>query len=811
MNDQLKKSLLSHGLVLIGFLLITVIVYLPFFTEGKQLSQHDIQQAKGANHLTKEYESQTGENALWNPYMFSGMPAYLTGLAHSGDILIYVYATMSLGIPHPAGITLIDFISFYILLIVFGVRPWIAFAGALAFGLNGFNIISISAGHNAKIAAAALIPLAMAGIHLAFSRRKYLGIGLTALALGLQIRTNHPQMTYYLLLITLIYGACQLYIHWKDKKLPQFGITVAGLMIAAVIAVAANAGKLWTTYEYSKYSIRGKSELTTDSQKSSGLDREYAFRYSNGILEPLFLFIPNVFGGSSMQALDDDSATAKALQGAGYDRAQVRQQIQSMPTYWGDQPLTAPYYAGSIIFLLFILGIIILDKRTKTWLLIVAIIGIVMSWGNNFATLNDLLFDYLPMYNKFRSVTFTILMTIISINLLGFMALEKIWANKSDKAFQKKLLMAAGIAGGFALLLIIGAGAFGYKGAVDDRLPEWLIAAIRADRKSLLRGDAMRTLLFVIGSGALIYAYLKDLLSQKVIIGGFVLLVFIDMISLTKRFINNDSFVKSPLKSTFHPSDADLVIQSSTNDGDRVLNLQNPFNDAITSYFHESVGGYHGAKLRRYQDLISHCLDSELSSTIAQLRAGNRNFNTPVLNMLNTAYFKFGPAKNAVLPNPDALGTAWTVDKIIKVNSADEEISEVCGIVPGSEAVVDVSKFNVPKLSGSGLITLQSRTPNEITYKAEINGNVLGVFSEIYYPKGWVATVDGKKVDILRANYVLRALVLDNGSHDIQFRFESKSYTVGNTISWVGGILCVILFAGGVFIDTKKKQLPADA
>lgn len=813
MNPKLKKALITNVLILIGFFAITFIVYLPYFTEGKQMDQHDIHQASGANHQIKEFESKTDEDALWNPFMFSGMPSYLTGLAFSGDIILSkTYNILKVNLPHPEGITFVGFISFYILLLTFGVRPWIAFIGAVAFGLNGYNIISITAGHNAKIAATALIPLVLAGIHLAFTKKRFLGIGLTALALGLQIRANHPQITYYLLLMTIVYGICQLYLSWKDKKLASFGVSIAGLILAATLAVSANAGRLWTTYEYSKFSIRGKSELTADSQASSGLDKEYAFRYSNGILEPLFLFVPNIFGGSSMQELDDDSATAKALRQAGYDRAQVKQQIQSMPTYWGDQPLTAPYYAGAVVFLLFILSMLILEKRNKVWLLIIAGLGIVMSWGSSFPAFNDFLFDYLPMYNKFRSVTFTILMTIICINVLGFLALEKIWENKSEKTFQKKLLTAVGIAGGFALLLIIGAGAFGFKGAVDSRLPEWLIAAIRDDRKSLLRSDAIRTLLFVLGFGGLLLAYLKDLLNTKVLTAGLILLVFIDMFGLTRRFIDNDSFVKNPAKATFRPTEADLAIQKSTKPGDRVLNLQNPFNDAITSYFHESVGGYHGAKLRRYQDLISHCLEQELSSTISQLQSGKRNIeNTPVINMLNTRYFKAGAAKNAVLTNPEALGAAWAVDDVIKVNNPDEEISSVCGINSAIEAVVDVSKFTIPELSGSAKLKLESMTPNEMIYSAQVNGKVLGVFSEIYYPKGWKAYVDGKEVDILRTNYVLRALVLENGNHEIKFSFEPTSYTAGNTITLIGNILVFLIFAGGLGLEIKryKQELAA--
>lgn len=805
MKTNLKKALITHGLAILGFVIITFIVYLPYFTQGEQVSQHDILQSVGASEQINSFTEKTGEDALWNPYMFSGMPSYLTGLNYSGDILKVIYQIYKVGLPHPEGITFMALVSFYILLLAFGVRPWIAFIGAIVFGLNGFNIISITAGHNAKIAATALMPLALAGIHLAFTRKKWLGFGLTAIAMGLQIRTNHPQITYYLLLITLVYGIYQLIHHLKSQQLNKFIFSVLGLIIAVILAVGANAGKLWTTYEYSKYTIRGKSELTADQKESSGLDREYAFRYSNGIMEPLFLFVPNVLGGSSQQALDDDSATAKALRQAGYDRNQVKQQIQAMPTYWGDQPLTAPYYLGAIAFLLFVIGLIVLDKGTKTWLLVVIILGIIMSWGSSFSSVNDLLFDYLPMYNKFRSVTFTIIMSMIGILLIGFIGLEKVWENRNEKEYQKKLFLAIGIAGGFALLLIIGAGMFGYKGAIDSRLPEWLTGALREDRKSLLRADAFRTLAIVVLSGGLVWAYINDKLKERYVLVLLIAIAFIDSFSLSRRFLNEDSFKKNPIRASFKSTEADQFIQKNSTSGQRTLNLQNPFNDAITSYYHESIGGYHGAKIRRYQDLISHCLDGELNDVITNIQAGKRSFNTPVLNMLNTTYFKAGPSRNAILKNPNALGNAWVANQIIKVQSADEELQKTCTI-SSKEAIVDISKFEITDLTGSGTINLKSRTPNTIVYEASTNGNALGVFSEIYYPEGWTASIDGKEVYILRANYVLRALVIPSGNHEIKFSFEPKSYTLGSTFSLIFSLLIILAFAGSIVVTLKNPD-----
>ncbi|MEO1256009.1 MAG: hypothetical protein AAFY41_14155 [Bacteroidota bacterium] len=355
MSSNLKKNIITHGLIILGFFLVNFAIHYPSFLSNKNINQHDILQGQGGNSQLQSYRTETGEEALWNPYMFGGMPAYLTGVQYPGDLIVHVYKIIRLGMNHPDGILFVAFVSFYVLLLSFKVRPLIAAAGAIAFGLNGFNVIGIMAGHNAKIAAVAFMPLVLAGVHLAFSGKRWLGFGLTALSLGLQIRTNHPQITYYLAIIIAAYGINVLIQTIRSKDYKSFGVNAALMILAATIAVGANYGRLATTLEYSKYSIRGKSELKADQASSSGLDKEYAFRYSNGILEPLFLFVPNILGGSSQQELSTKSAVAEAFKKAGYNRSQIAQQVQAVPTYWGEQPLTAPYYAGTLTVLLFLL------------------------------------------------------------------------------------------------------------------------------------------------------------------------------------------------------------------------------------------------------------------------------------------------------------------------------------------------------------------------------------------------------------------------------------------------------------------------
>lgn len=804
---MIKKQLLTHGLFLCGLLIITVIVHYPTFISGKTISQHDILQGKGGNEQLQKYRSETGEEALWNPNMFSGMPAYLTGVKYRGDILVHAHLLYRLYMPRAAGILFASFLSFYVMMLVFGVRPWIAFAAAIAFGLNGFNIIGVMAGHNAKIDAVAYMPLVVAGVHLAFGKKRLLGVGLTALGLALQIKANHPQITYYLVLIIGAYGINELVKTVKSGNWQPFGTTSGLLLAAAVLAIGANYGRLAATLEYSKYSIRGKSELSSDAVASSGLDKEYAFRYSNGIMEPLFLLVPNFFGGSSQQELSSNSSVAEALRRAGYNRQQINQQIKSMPTYWGNQPLTAPYYAGTITVFLFILGIFLLPKEQKIWLMVLAIIGIVLSWGKNFATFNDFLFNYLPGYNKFRSVTFTIIITIFSMNLLGFIALEKLFSSQWDKNIQKKFFIAIGITGGFLLLAIVFAGALGFRGSVDAQLPDWFTEAIRSDRKSLLVRDALRALLIITLMVTVTWLYVKSKLKGVLVFSIITLTVFLDSFFLSRRFIKPSDFVKSPIEDYFEATNADTYLMSEMKPGDRVLNLQNPFNENRTSYFHASLGGYHGAKIRRYQDLIDQCIQNEMQQAVSKLRSQSTDFSgLSVINMLNTRFFYAGTDRNAIFENTNANGPAWIVREVLPVNSADEEINKVCNMDTRQQATIDQTKFAIPGTEGYGSLELVSKTPNKVVYSSNTSGGAsTGIFSEIYYPEGWTATMDGKSVDIIRANYVLRALEIPPGQHEIVFEFKPTVYATGNAVMAISGVLILLLFVGTSYISIRSN------
>lgn len=801
------KTILPHFLAVVIFFLITVIVYHPHFIDGQTISQHDVLQALGANQQLSDFRSETGEEGLWLHTMFSGMPAFLNGVQYSGDLLGYAYKVIRLGMSHPSGITFLSFVSFYVLLLVFGVRQWLAIGGAILFGLNGFNIISITAGHNAKIAAVALMPLVLAGIKLAFTDRRWLGVGLTALALGLQIRANHPQMTYYLLLIVIIYGLYELINAYRSGHLKSFGISMAGLVLAAILAVGANAGKLYHIYDYGKYSIRGASELeSTGGEK--GLDYEYAFRFSNGIAEPLVMFYPYILGGSSQQELSEKSNTAKALMNeAGYSRLQARETVKAMPTYWGNQPLTAPYYAGSVLLFFVVLGVVSLPRSQKIWLLAVAILGIMLSWGKNFPAFNNFLFDSLPGYNKFRSVTFTIILPILAFNLLAFLGLNS-WLKKDTKQRWKELKWSVIVAGGFSVFLLLISGMLSYRGAVDAQLPEWLIGALRDDRKALFRQDIFRAVAFTIMAALVLWGLNLEKLKPQMALLILAGLVSIDGLLLSKRFLTKDNFSDDAKADFFQPTAADNFILAQSKPGERVLNLRNPWNEARTSFYHESIGGYHGAKLRRYQDVVDAYLFDQSNAVISGLQNGNADFSDlQVLNMLNAKFLSYGPERNNVIINQSAFGNAWIVDKITEVKSPQEAIDALEQTNLRNTAVINTNEFPTPQLGGNGEVSLLSKTPNKVVYSASIsNASALIVFSEVYYPKGWSATIDGQSAEILRANYILRALEVPAGEHEIVFEFKPASYASTNTMMMICSILIMLGFVGTVAFEIRKPH-----
>ncbi|GAB4247545.1 MAG: YfhO family protein [Ekhidna sp.] len=803
-----SSQIVKHGIAIGAFILVFTILFHPAIFGGKSLARHDIQQWRASAKAIEDYRDRTGEEPLWTNSMFSGMPATLVSTLYSGDVLEPIIKVLNFYRPY--SLILISCLCFYVLMLTFNVNQLIASIGAISYSCSSYVLIGLAAGHSSRIAAIAFLPLVVAGVHLIFQNKLRWGFIITALGLALEIKVNHLQITYYLALILLVYGIHHVIIKVKEKDSSLWTRQVPVLVLAVILAVGANFGRIWNIADYGKYSTRGKSELVNDS----GLEREYIFEFSNGIMEPMVLFIPNFFGGSSREELSPKSNLAQAMRDNGVPRNQINQYIQAAPTYWGQQRLTAPYYAGAIAVFLAVLGILTLEKRKKIWLLITLALGIMLSWGDNFSALNYFLFENLPGYNKFRSVTFTILLAIFGIAALASLGLDKVL--KEGKSMQKQLLYALVITGGFALLAAIFAGAGRYSAPVDETLlaqqtPQWFVDALREDRASLLRKDALRSAFYVILAGMLVYLMIKERISKK--LGLITLLAFsmLDVVLVDKRYLNASSFTNEQTTEVTQ-TQADSYILNNANSGERVLNLLNPFNDALTSYFHESIGGYHGAKLGRYQELIEYHLNPEIQEFIARIQGGDQSTDDlGVLNMLNTRFLKFGNAPQQVIENTNANGNAWFVEELIQVNSATEEINTLGEIDTKRAAVIDVSKFqsiqNFVPAQTQWKVQLISRDMNAQSYSYSSDGEGLIVFSEIYYPKGWIATIDGVEAELLRANYVLRALKVPAGEHTITLKYEPEIYAKGNTIMLISGILLLLACLGaGVYPLVQKKK-----
>lgn len=795
------KKLTPHLLAVIIFVIINIIMYWPIFMENKGLNQNDILQGAGANQEIVDYRAETGEEALWTNSMFSGMPAYLINIQWSGELSYYIQKAVSLWLPSPASHTFVAMISFYILLLVFRINPYMAIGGGIVYGLNTFFLISIEAGHIWKVSAISWMPAVLGGIILVF-RKKYLwGFILTSLAMAMEIRSNHLQITYYLLLIVLVFGVFQLINAIQNKTIPDFLKTIGILVVAVILGVSANIGKIWTAYEYGQYSIRGPAELSSNTESTGGLDRDYAFAWSNGIWEPFTFLVPNFYGGASQEEVAMDSNLAEGLRKKGAQTGQVRSFVKSVPTYWGDQPFTSgPYYMGAVVIFLFILGIILIKGPEKWWILTATILGIVLSWGKNFELFNYFMFDHFPGYNKFRSVSMTVAIPFLNMPLLGFLGVQKLM--ESDwKESKKKLLIAIAVASGICLVLVVASFMMRFRGAVDAQLGNqaWLVELIREQRGSMFRTDAFRSLFFIIAGGGILYFWKAEKLKQHVAIALFVGLLMVDYIPVAKRYLNDDNFHKDVKDNFFQKTEADERILQDKGEY-KVLNLNNPFNEAKTSYYHSSIGGYHGAKMRRYQDLIEVHIQQEMNGLIENLRSGDTDLSEfGVLNMLNTKYIKFGDQAGQVVQNNNSLGNAWFVENVKAVNNPDEEIEVLGQINPAKTAVINQSKFTLPKEKLSvGDISLKTYAPNELVYQSSNSQKGLALFSEIYYPKGWKAYIDGKEANILQSNYVLRALEIPAGQHEIRFEFKPNAYYVGNSIMMIASIILIVVVLGGI-------------
>lgn len=844
MNPDIRKNIYSHGLALIYFFAITFLFFKPEFTDDQSIAQDDIIRYQGVAQQTIKYNKTHEQPTLWTTSMFGGMPVYLFE-AHFPDQLLGFFDRIFKGFmtSKSAHMYFMAALCFYLAMLCFGVSPYFAMIGAIAFGLTTYNLVLIDVGHMTKMWAIAYSPLILGGMCLVFRKKTLLGFAVFSLALALQLRSNHLQITYYLAFVCAIYVITEFVFTMKQKEVKSFSISVAVLVLGAILALGANSGRLITTKEYAKYSIRGKSELTPshqhkdNAQSADGLDKAYAFAWSQGVSETLTLLIPNAYGGSNNETLEEDFETYQTLE-SKIDPQQFQNLVNNAPFfYWGDQPFTnAPIYAGATVCFLFVLAIILMNNTHRYWLIASVLLTMIFAWGKNFSSLNYFMFDYFPLFNKFRSVSMALSLTVLMMSMGAVMGLDHIAKMKFSEDLKKKLIIAFGLTGGVSLIFfLMGGSLFSFIGMADSNYPDWLLDAIYADRETMLKNDALRSFFFIGVLGTVIFFRLKnklDLIPFTVIIAAVLLM---DVWGVGRRYLNADDFEDAVQERNFSPTPADQIIMKDPDPNYRVLNINNPFQDAKTSYYHKSVGGYFAAKPRRYQDLIEHYLGNAVTRIRGQLAKRRRpNFASyQILNMLNTKYIKIGENEKAVLKNDFVYGDAWFVESIKTVQNPDEEIAMLKNVNLATTAVIDKSKFDIKdqkySLSSSSdtdSLNAQSKVvkpklqaklleyaPNAITYQTNNPNNGFLVMPEAYYPKGWHVTLDGKPVTHARVNYVLRGMKVPAGKHKIVFSFDPKSYQLGSMLTKISTILItlVVLISLGItlkieFYTTSKSE-----
>ena len=827
MKQKLLK-LSPHLLITFIFVLVSAIYFFPII-EGKGLIQGDNTQSSGmSQELLKFEKNNKGQESNWTNSMFGGMPAYQIKSPGTFNIHLYLQRFLRLALPYTTmAILFIYLFGFYILLVSLDINKWLALLGAAAFALSSYNIIIIEAGHITKAYAIAYMAPVLAGTIMLYNKKYIYGGLLTAFALGMEIASNHPQITYYLAFMVAIYLIFQFVKDFKQKQLPAFTKASVILGIAVILAVLPNLTSLLTTYEYGKFSTRGQSELTK-KQESSGLDKSYVNAWSYGIDETFTLLIPNFKGGASGAIGNNPTAIDKV-------KNEYKETIAGQNQYWGTQPFTSgPVYAGAIIFFLFILGLFIVKSTIKWWILATTLLSVMLSWGGNFTLFTDLFYNYFPMYNKFRSVSMTLVMASITMPLLAILAVKELINNTElIKKHRNDIFIAFAVTGGLALLFWIIPSITSFittdeMQMINDakaKSPQYaeqynqIVANLELARQAIFRADAMRSFIFILlAMGTLLSAwYLK--LKKEYVLTVLGLLIVADMWVIDRRYIGNDSFQKNTVvKNQFAPTFADEFITKDTDPNFRVLNLtRNVFNDGVTPYYHKSIGGYHGAKLERYQELIDYYLAPAVDNMYNTLKnnpdkAMDVITGTQVTNMLNTKYIIVDP--NAMpLINMKAYGNAWFVSGFELVTNADEEIERLGKINPRTTAVINKTKFqpfvnSLPKNQifndDTSAIVLTSYKPNHLVYDAYTITDRLALFSEIYYPKGWNCYIDGKPVDHVNANYVLRAAMIPAGRHKVEFKFEPATVKTGKIIALISSVLLILLVAGVIFISFKN-------
>lgn len=802
-----------------AFFFVAILLYFLPLYQGKTIRSHDITQFQGMAEEVVQNRKKYNEEPFWTAAQFSGMPNTMVNMEHFGNLFRPLHNILNrIGI-YPSSLIFISLASFFILMLALEVNYMLAIIASIAFAFGSFNFVGLVAGHNAKLACIAYMPAVLAGMIWAYRKNMWLGAAILGFAIALQINNNHVQITYYLSFICLSYAIVEFYKALKEKLLPQFFKITAILCVMAAVAIGTNAGYFLALNEYGKYSIRGKTELkpleeNKEAVRKDGLDRDYVFNYSSSITEPMTFLIADYFGGASTGSLEMNSAAAKALKENGADMQQIKGFISQVPLYFGDQPYVAgPFYIGAIVCFLFIFGLLIVSDSIKWAMLACTIFGVMLMLGKNFTTLNYALFDYFPLYNKFRAVTMAVIIPQFCMAVVVGLGLKTFFESKNKITYQKSLFIAFVSTGGLSLLVYIFAGMGTYSSPSDYayQLPEWLINALADDRKAIRTSDALRTFCYILLTAATLFAMIKEKISTNIAMCLIAFLTIVDLWTVNKRYLNENQFSKNQIHEFYTPTEADSYILQDKNPNFRVLNLDNPFNESRTSYFHKSIGGYSPAKMRRYQDLIERKISIEMQNFIDGLKNKELRFHqTPVLNMLNTSYIIAGEDAQSVIKNDSALGNAWFVKEIISVNNADEEIAETGMHNPKQTAIVDVSKYKLDQVhflhDSSSFINQISYKPYDITYKYKNKNNGFIVFSEVFYAKGWTATLDGKETEIKQVNYVLRGMNVPAGAHTITMKMTNNSYLIGNKIGLACSIVIYITFLVAMWHNFKSKS-----
>lgn len=840
---RIKKRLPDLAIIFFFFILSAIYNYPEL--SGKRLAQNDVLQSQGASQELRDYREKTGKVGLWTNSMFSGMPAYMVYAERPNSLTLRLGRLLHYTLlPITTNIVFMLLVTSFLALLILGFDRWISVLGAIGIVFASYNFINIDAGHVSKLLAQTYAFPLIASIIITWRGKYLIGGTLTALFAGLELYSNHIQITYYVFLTLLIIGAYELIQALKAGKVKEFMIGTAVLLVAGGIALGTNASLLMPNYEYSKQTIRGPSELKANAKTKGGLDINYAFQWSYGITESFTVLIPNFYGGASGGKLGKKSNMYEVMTRRGYQGRQAEQFLERQPLYWGDMPFTSgPAYYGAIICLLFVFSLFVAKSDFKWWLLGIVIFLLFLSWGRNFSAFNNFFFYNVPLYNKFRAVN--MLFSLINIFMVWGIALglkDALTGEIKGKRLMKPLGYSVGIVGGIVVIFaLLGGGLFDFEAARDQTYLEQMekhifknkgvaidmIDALQKDRAALMQKDALRSLVFILLAAGLLWALFTEKIKREYALAGIALLVLVDLWGVNKRYLNNKSFKKKTnAEAVKKPQPYDLeILQKGKDDPHyRVLNDSKSYmNDATTSFHHKSIGGYHGAKLRRYQELVDAHLTNNIKAAYKLLTNAKTlkphnpasNENVSVLSMLNMKYMVVGNP-GQVFQNTNAMGNAWFVDNYKVVKDSDEELASLKVFDPKKIAFVNpkfakaVEGLKITP-DNKATIKLLSYAPDELKYETNASSKQLAVFSEIYYNKGWEVLIDDKPASFFRVNYVLRGLVVPAGKHTIKCHFTSKTFATGESIALVSSMLLLLGIVGAITLYFKNAETKEEA